>query len=99
MDTIFHNTDSFLSVVHQAKVTPRRYDKNGELLISYEETEEHRRSSVAPQVRAAAEQLRRRGGSTDEEKKDGNGNGSGDNDGAVMAENVYGVSGTGVWGV
>ncbi|KAK2785121.1 hypothetical protein FQN52_008607 [Onygenales sp. PD_12] len=43
MDTIFHNTTSIFDVVRVAKETPRRYGKNGEVLINYDETEEHRR--------------------------------------------------------
>lgn len=49
MDTIFHNTTSVFNVVRVAKEEPHRYGKNGEVLINYQETEEHqrRRSSVA----------------------------------------------------
>lgn len=53
MDTIFRNTargwKGCLQVVWTAKNTPRRYGKNGEVLIEYAETGEHerRRSSVA----------------------------------------------------
>ncbi|PGH15291.1 hypothetical protein AJ79_02456 [Helicocarpus griseus UAMH5409] len=43
MDTIFHNTKSIFDVVKVAKDTPRRYGKNGEVLINYDETEEHQR--------------------------------------------------------
>ena len=47
MDSIFRKCTSYLSVVKLAREEPRRYGKNGELLISYEETEEHeRRASV-----------------------------------------------------
>jgi len=51
MDSIFHKTTSVFNVVKIAEETPRRYGKNGELLISYDDTEEHaaaqrRRSSV-----------------------------------------------------
>ncbi|EAS35286.3 sugar porter (SP) family MFS transporter [Coccidioides immitis RS] len=42
MDTIFRNTDSIFSVVRVARETPRRFGKNGELLINYDETDEHR---------------------------------------------------------
>jgi hypothetical protein len=59
MDTVFHNTDSYLGVVKQAKILPRRYGKNGELLINYEDTEEHRRSSITTgAMREAAERNR-----------------------------------------
>jgi len=50
MDAIFVKCHSYLSVVKIAKDEPRRFGKKGELLIAYEETEEHqrRRSSVHP---------------------------------------------------
>jgi len=53
MDEIFHKTTNSFDVVKIAHDMPHRYDKRGELLISYEETEEgqmfaeRRRSSVA----------------------------------------------------
>ncbi|KAL5462903.1 hypothetical protein PMIN07_004722 [Paraphaeosphaeria minitans] len=53
MNEIFHKTTNPFDVVKIAKQMPHRYDKHGELLISYEETEEaqmyaeRRRSSVA----------------------------------------------------
>ena len=49
MDNIFEKTTSIFNVVKVAKEEPRRFGKNGEVLISYEETEVHarRRSSVA----------------------------------------------------
>lgn len=51
MDEIFHKTHTAFDVVKIAKDLPRRYGKKGELLISYEDTEEaretqRRRSSV-----------------------------------------------------
>ena len=51
MDAIFVKTKSIFSVVRVAKEEPRRYGKNGEVLISYEETDmaQRRRSSVAAQ--------------------------------------------------
>lgn len=61
MDTIFHETTGYFQVVSQAKHQPRRYGKNGELLINYEETEEHRRSSIAPGAMQAAAALHKRG--------------------------------------
>ncbi|KAK3078663.1 hypothetical protein LTS18_006938, partial [Coniosporium uncinatum] len=45
MDSIFQKTTSIFNVVQRARDEPRRYGKNGELLINYEETEEHRRRS------------------------------------------------------
>lgn len=52
MDEIFHKTTNPFDVVKVANELPHRYDKRGNLLISYEETEEaqmyaeRRRSSV-----------------------------------------------------
>lgn len=48
MDNIFVKTNSIFTVVKVAKNEPHRYDKNGDALINYEETEEHerRRSSA-----------------------------------------------------
>lgn len=43
MDTIFNKTKSIFTLVSVASNEPRRYGKNGELLIAYEETEEHKR--------------------------------------------------------
>lgn len=43
MDTIFRKTDSIFSLVRVAREEPHRYGKNGELLINYEETDEHKR--------------------------------------------------------
>lgn len=56
MDEIFHKTTSIFDVVKVANEMPRRFGKNGELLINYEDTEEYiaaqrRRSSVtAPEL-------------------------------------------------
>lgn len=48
MDEIFRKTTTIFDVVKIAKDQPHRYGKKGELLINYEDTEEHtRRSSVA----------------------------------------------------
>jgi len=48
MDSIFRKCNSVFTVVGIAKREPLRYGKNGELLIEYEDTEEHlRRVSVA----------------------------------------------------
>jgi hypothetical protein len=43
MDTIFRKTDSIFKLVGVARKEPHRYGKNGELLVNYEETEEHQR--------------------------------------------------------
>ena len=45
MDTIFHKCKSIFTVVGIANREPRRYGKDGELLISYEETDEFQRKS------------------------------------------------------
>lgn len=46
MDSIFHKVSpgwkGVFQAVHQAKVEPRRYGKNGELLVDYSDTEEGR---------------------------------------------------------
>ncbi|KAF2443571.1 general substrate transporter [Karstenula rhodostoma CBS 690.94] len=71
MDEIFHKTTNPFNVVKIAKQMPHRYDKHGELLISYEETEEaqmyaeRRRSSVV-----AAEARRVSSGAARGEKED-----------------------------
>lgn len=48
MDTIFHKTTSIWNCVSVARNEPRRYGKNGEVLIDYQETDEAavRRASV-----------------------------------------------------
>jgi hypothetical protein len=54
MDSIFQKTKNLFTVVWTAKHEPRRYGKNGEILINYEETEEHlRRSSLASERRVS----------------------------------------------
>jgi len=55
MDQIFHNTTNPFNVVRIANELPHRYDKRGELLIDYADTEaahevERRRSSMAGAV-------------------------------------------------
>jgi hypothetical protein len=54
MDAIFHKTTSIFDVVKVAREEPRRFGKNGELLISYDDTEEHaahaRNASVAEPI-------------------------------------------------
>ena len=49
MDAIFVKNRSIFTTVRDAKNEPHRYDKQGNVLIDYEATEEHerRRSSVA----------------------------------------------------
>ena len=47
MDSIFRKCHSYLGLVKIARDEPRRHGKKGELLVNYEETEEHaRRASV-----------------------------------------------------
>ena len=41
MDSIFRKTRSVFSVVRVAHEEPRRYNKSGEPVIGYEDTEEH----------------------------------------------------------
>ncbi|KAJ5976063.1 hypothetical protein N7481_009770 [Penicillium waksmanii] len=43
MDTIFHKTNSIFSLVSVARNEPHRYGKKGELLVNYQDTEEHLR--------------------------------------------------------
>ncbi|KAL8707745.1 MAG: hypothetical protein Q9220_007265 [cf. Caloplaca sp. 1 TL-2023] len=47
MDSIFRKCGSIFTVVKIAKDEPQRYGKNGELLIRYEETEEHRQRQAS----------------------------------------------------
>ncbi|KIV96847.1 hypothetical protein PV10_00664 [Exophiala mesophila] len=71
MDTIFHKTTSVFKVVSVAKHEPHRYGKNGEVLIDYQETEEHqrRRSSVARTASMASQGIVGGGGDRDPEKR------------------------------
>ncbi|KAH8900406.1 general substrate transporter [Thozetella sp. PMI_491] len=50
MDSIFHRVGTgwkgFFTIVKAARDEPRRYGKNGELLIEYEDTEEHKRHTT-----------------------------------------------------
>ncbi|KAL8689282.1 MAG: hypothetical protein Q9218_005014 [Villophora microphyllina] len=47
MDSIFRKCRSVFTVVKIAREEPQRYGKNGELLIQYEETEEHRQRQAS----------------------------------------------------
>ncbi|KAI0881079.1 general substrate transporter [Annulohypoxylon maeteangense] len=52
MDAIFHKVHGgkgYFTVVKVAEQEPRRYGKNGELLIAYEETEEHKAHAPHPE--------------------------------------------------
>jgi hypothetical protein len=71
MDEIFHKTTGPFDVVRIAKELPHRFDKRGELLIDYEDTEqaretERRRSSVT----GATPGVERGGMVAQEEEKD-----------------------------
>lgn len=60
MDIIFRKCKSVFTVVKIAREEPRRYGKNGELLINYEDTEEHRRrASVYSEKKGRAEHIDR----------------------------------------
>jgi hypothetical protein len=73
MDSIFQKTKNIFTAVWTAKHEPRRYGKNGEILIDYEESEEHlRRASVASQRRASMGYLEKT--SSGGIQKAGNGN-------------------------
>lgn len=54
MDSIFHNTKNIFTVVRTAKHQPRRFGKHGEVLLSYDETEEHARRASAASTRRAS---------------------------------------------
>ncbi|KAL8682004.1 MAG: hypothetical protein Q9186_001880 [Xanthomendoza sp. 1 TL-2023] len=47
MDSIFRKCHSVFTVVRIAKEEPQRYGKSGELLIDYEDTEEHRQRQAS----------------------------------------------------
>src|SRR3954447_19313341 len=59
IDTIFRKTKGWFNVVSTAKQEPLRYGKNGELLIDYEQTEEHIRSQSVASAGAAKPTSRR----------------------------------------
>jgi asparagine synthetase A len=64
MDTIFAKTRNVFTVVQTAKEEPRRFGKNGEVLINYDETEEHfRRASVGVRVEKGGREEVERAGS------------------------------------
>lgn len=47
MDGIFRKCNSIFTIVKIMKDEPQRYGKNGEQLIRYEETEEHRQRQAS----------------------------------------------------
>jgi hypothetical protein len=54
MDSVFRKCKSIFTIVKIAKEEPRRFGKNGEVLINYDETEEHfRRASIISERRAS----------------------------------------------
>lgn len=58
MDTIFHKTNNVFSLVSVARNEPNRYGKNGELLVNYQDTEEHlRRASHVSEKQGTKAQL------------------------------------------
>jgi len=59
MDSIFNKTDTVFEVVKIAREEPRRFGKYGEMLINYEETEEHKRraSCVSKDERGTADHM------------------------------------------
>ena len=64
MDAIFYKTKSIFKVVSIAKHEPHRFDKDGNVLIDYTETEHHerRKSSVAYMDGAGARRTSSGGG-------------------------------------
>lgn len=59
MDSIFRKCHSIFTIVKIAKDEPQRYGKKGELLIRYEDTEEHRQRQASSVVSArGTEKLR-----------------------------------------
>ena len=85
MDVIFRKTSSkygnsllsYFKVVNIAREEPRRYGKRGELLIKYEETEEHRQRQesvvsgmvgVGPGMRRGSQKVK--GGLSEEKEMD-----------------------------
>ncbi|KAL8649287.1 MAG: hypothetical protein Q9210_004490 [Variospora velana] len=57
MDSIFRKCNSIFTIVKIAKDEPQRYGKNGELLIRYEETEEHRQRQASRVSNPAIEKV------------------------------------------
>ncbi|KAI4113330.1 MAG: hypothetical protein LQ345_005669 [Seirophora villosa] len=58
MDSIFRKCNSIFTIVKIAKAEPQRYGKNGELLIRYEETEEHRQRQASRVSNTGIEKFR-----------------------------------------
>ena len=83
MDEIFHDVHGFRGAFDVVKVSltkPRRFGKNGELLIDYEDTEMYRdtarrRSSVASQGIPQPQQNRESAEAQQDEEKGSDSNG------------------------
>ncbi|SMY19035.1 unnamed protein product [Zymoseptoria tritici ST99CH_1A5] len=79
MDDIFRNSKGYFDVVKVAspKNTPHRYDKNGNLLINYMDTEEHRRrSSVTAPGGGAGAKIKQSSGQMDSYREEAGNSGS-----------------------
>lgn len=63
IDTIFAKTKGWLGVVRTAREEPRRYGRNGEVLVDYEETEAHLRRVGSGAGKEGARQRRVEGAS------------------------------------
>ena len=90
MDTIFHKVHGWrgaFTVVHQARVEPRWYGKNGELLIDYENTAEHRQHMR--QTAGAGVVV---GEKVDGDKEEGSSPGTGTGAGGSSGEDDQGAS-------
>ncbi|KAI4192105.1 MAG: hypothetical protein LQ346_004476 [Caloplaca aetnensis] len=66
MDSIFRKCDSIFTIVKIAKDEPQRYGKKGELLIRYEETDEHRQRRASVVSNKGVDRLGERGVEHDE---------------------------------
>lgn len=74
MDSIFRKTKSIFSVVKIARETPRRYGKNGEVLINYDETDEHRARAGVTQEETTASFPEKSNANPDHDAETGNSN-------------------------
>ena len=57
MDAIFVKTKNIFTVVSTAKHEPRRYDKNGNMLIQYEDTDMAERRGSVLSTRSAKDRV------------------------------------------
>ncbi|KAM5467916.1 hypothetical protein MauCBS54593_005198 [Microsporum audouinii] len=74
MDSIFRKTKSIFSVVKVARETPRRYGKNGEVLINYDDTDEHRARAGATQEETTSSFPEKKHENPDHDAETGNSN-------------------------